>query len=281
MGLESRGRFLVEAGHEAIAVDLPGDDETAGLARYTELVVDAIGSRSEVVVVAGSLGGFTAPLVCERVPVRELVLVNAMIPDPGETARDWWAHTGAPEAQEEAARAGGYGPFDVATYFLHDVDAEVAAEGEPYQRSEADIAFDSVCDFTAWPASPFVSSPALTTASSRSACSAGSLATASASRLTCFRVGTCCHSCNRGSWLTICCRRPAATDCVSSPRRGVHDGGAPHPLETELSGVWPRELAAVDTGRRLDDIGLVRHSGPRGGGRHGHVDLRPHRHDQG
>jgi pimeloyl-ACP methyl ester carboxylesterase len=73
-------RLLTEAGHEAIAVDLPGGDETAGLARYTELVVDAIGSLAEVVLVAGSLGGFTAPLVCERVTVRELVLVNAMIP---------------------------------------------------------------------------------------------------------------------------------------------------------------------------------------------------------
>jgi pimeloyl-ACP methyl ester carboxylesterase len=72
--------LLVEAGHEAIAVDLPGDDETAGLARYTELVVDAVGSRRDVVLVAGSLGGFTAPLVCERIPVRELVLVNAMGP---------------------------------------------------------------------------------------------------------------------------------------------------------------------------------------------------------
>ena len=145
-------RFLVEAGHEAIAVDLPGDDETAGLSRYAELVVDAIGSRCDVVLVAGSLGGFTAPLVCERVPVRELVLVNAMIPDPGELARDWWAHTGAVEAQQEAARAGGYGPFDLATYFLHDVDAEIAAEGEAYQRSEDAIAFVSVCDFKAWPA---------------------------------------------------------------------------------------------------------------------------------
>jgi hypothetical protein len=144
---------LTEAGHEAIAVDLPGDDQAAGLPRYAELVVDAIGPRSDVVLVAGSLGGFTAPLVCERVPVRELVLVNAMIPQPGETARDWWAHTGALEAQEEAARTGGYGPFDVATYFLHDVDAQIAAEGEPYQRSEADIAFESVCDFRAWPAS--------------------------------------------------------------------------------------------------------------------------------
>lgn len=145
-------RLLVEARHEVIAVDLPGDDETAGLARYADLVVDAIGRRSGVVLVAGSLGGFTAPLVCERVRVRELVLVNAMIPRPGETARDWWAHTGAVEAQESAARTGGYGPFDVATYFLHDVDAAVAAEGERHQRFEADVAFESVCDFTAWPA---------------------------------------------------------------------------------------------------------------------------------
>ncbi len=61
-------------------------------------------------------------------------------------------HTGALEAQEAAARAGGYGPFDVATYFLHDVDAEVAAEGEPYQRAEADAVFESVCDFKVWPA---------------------------------------------------------------------------------------------------------------------------------
>jgi hypothetical protein len=145
-------RLLVEAGHEAIAVDLPGDDESAGLPRYTELVVDAIGFRSDVVLAAGSLGGFTAPLVCERVPVCELVLINAMIPERGETARGWWAHTGALEAQAEAARDGRYGPFDLATYFLHDVDAEIAAEGEPYQRVEADIAFESVCDFTAWPA---------------------------------------------------------------------------------------------------------------------------------
>jgi hypothetical protein len=144
--------LLVEAGHEAIAVDLPGADETAGLPRYTDLVVDAIGSRPDVVLVAGSLGGFTAPLVCERVPVRELVLVNAMIPVPGETAREWWAHTGALEAQEDAARAGGYGAFTVANYFMHDVDAAVADEGERHDPSEADIVFGSVCDFQAWPA---------------------------------------------------------------------------------------------------------------------------------
>ena len=145
-------RLLVEAGHEAIAVELPGDDQTAGLPRYADLVVDAIGSRARVILVAGSLGGFTAPLVCERVPVRGLVLVNAMIPVPGETAHDWWTHTGAIAARDEAARAGGYGPFDVASYFLHDVDVDTVAEGESYQRLEADIAFECACDFAAWPA---------------------------------------------------------------------------------------------------------------------------------
>lgn len=145
-------RLVVDAGHEAIAVDLPGDDETAGLARYTDLVVDAIGSRTGIVLVAGSLGGFTAPLVGSRVPIRELVLVNAMIPLPGETARDWWANTGALEAQAAAARAGGYGPFEPEHYFLHDVDPATAAEGRLHERPEADVAFHSVCDFTTWPA---------------------------------------------------------------------------------------------------------------------------------
>src|ERR1700758_4861325 len=77
--------LLRAAGHEAIAVDLPGDDRQAGLAAYAEIVVRAIADRSDVILVAQSLAGFTAPLVCARRPVRMLVFVNAMIPTPGET----------------------------------------------------------------------------------------------------------------------------------------------------------------------------------------------------
>ena len=32
-------------------------------------MIDAIGDRTDLVLVAQSFGGFTAPLVCERVPV--------------------------------------------------------------------------------------------------------------------------------------------------------------------------------------------------------------------
>ena len=147
--------LLERAGHEAIAIDLPGDDPTAGLPEYTRLVADAIGDRDDVVLVAQSLGGFTAPLVAAKVPLRGLVFVNAMIPSPGETPGAWWDNTGWLAARTAAAERGGYGTeFDLATYFLHDVPPEVAAAGEPYQRPEADVVFGSACDFTAWPPVP-------------------------------------------------------------------------------------------------------------------------------
>jgi len=85
------------AGHEPIAVDLPGDDRHAGLAAYTDIVIRSIAERSDVILVAQSLAGFTAPLVCARAPVRMVVFVNAMIPKPGETAGAWWGATGAAE----------------------------------------------------------------------------------------------------------------------------------------------------------------------------------------
>jgi hypothetical protein len=147
--------LLRRAGHEAVAVDLPGDDPAAGLPEYTDLVVGAIADRGNVVLVAQSLGGFTAPMAAAKVPVTSLVFVNAMIPRPGETPGAWWGDTGWDGARVAAAEQGGYGTeLDLATYFLHDVPPEVAAAGEPYQRPEADVVFGSVCDFTAWPPVP-------------------------------------------------------------------------------------------------------------------------------
>ena len=78
--------LLEQAHHEAIAIDLPGDDVNAGLDDYADIVVRAIGEQSNVILVAQSLGGFIAPLVCARAAVRMLVFVSAMIPRPGETA---------------------------------------------------------------------------------------------------------------------------------------------------------------------------------------------------
>ena len=147
--------LLEDARHEAIPVDLPGDDESAGLAEYTRLVLDAVGDRDGVVLVAQSLGAFTAAPVAARTELERLVFVNAMIPSPGERPGEWWDNTGSEPARRAAAERDGYSPeFDLHTYFLHDVPPEVAAAGEPHQREEADAVFGSVCDFEAWPQVP-------------------------------------------------------------------------------------------------------------------------------
>jgi pimeloyl-ACP methyl ester carboxylesterase len=110
--------LLGQLQREAVAVDLPADNASAGLHDYAELVLREIGKRTNVILVAQSLGGFTAALVCEQVSVRMLVFVSAMIPLPGETAGDWWENTGATTARIAAAERAGYGTeFDLQTYF--------------------------------------------------------------------------------------------------------------------------------------------------------------------
>jgi pimeloyl-ACP methyl ester carboxylesterase len=149
---------LRERGHEAVAVDLPAGDDSAGLSEYADAVVGAIGDRTDLVVVAQSLGGFTAPLVCERASVDLLVMLNAMVPAPGESAGEWWVNTGHAKARaEHAARDG----RDLATdedlrdAFFHDVSPEVTAEawtrGEPRQ---AETPFAQPWPLPKWPEVP-------------------------------------------------------------------------------------------------------------------------------
>ena len=103
-------------------------------------MVAAIGDRSDVVLVAQSLAGFTAPLVCARRPVDLLVLLNAMIPLPGETGSDWWSNVGSGEAMRANLAAIGLSEpaaQDDRVLYFHDVpDAvveEAFARGEPQQ----------------------------------------------------------------------------------------------------------------------------------------------------
>ncbi len=75
--------LLETAGHTVVTPDLPCEDDDAGLAAYTDGVVEAIGAAGggrPLVVVAQSMGGLTAPLVADRVPVDLIVLLTAMIP---------------------------------------------------------------------------------------------------------------------------------------------------------------------------------------------------------
>lgn len=132
---------LRERGHDPVAVDLPSEDGSAGWSEYADTVVQAIGDRSDLVVVGHSLGGFTAPLVCAHVPVELLVLVAGMIPAPGELFADWWTNTGYEES----------GYDDV---FYHDVPAELAAEARRREREDTSKALREAWPLVAWPDRP-------------------------------------------------------------------------------------------------------------------------------
>ncbi|WP_382305837.1 alpha/beta fold hydrolase [Herbiconiux sp. UC225_62] len=156
--------LLEAAGHEVLAVDLPWADERAGLAEYTELVVDAIAAVEAdapprpVVLVAQSMGAFVAVMVCERIPVAELVLVAPMIPAPGETPGEWWENTGQGDAMRTYAVEQGRDPdagFDADVVFLHDLPPALVAESAEHEgEGPADAPFSSVWQAETWPDVP-------------------------------------------------------------------------------------------------------------------------------
>ncbi|HEX6580147.1 MAG TPA: alpha/beta hydrolase [Actinomycetota bacterium] len=149
---------LRERGHDAIAVALPAADDSAGWSEYADAIVDAIDDRPEPVLVAQSLGGFSAPLACERKPVTQIVLLNAMIPKPGETGEAWWSNTGQREAQLEYLSTIGVTPEEASddkVLYFHDVPPDVVAEAE--RRGEPGQSWTPMTQrwpLASWPATP-------------------------------------------------------------------------------------------------------------------------------
>jgi pimeloyl-ACP methyl ester carboxylesterase len=138
---------LRERGHDTVSPDLPCDDDSAGLPEYADTVVDAIGDRRTLIVVAQSFGGFTAPLVCDRVAVELLVLVAPMIPAPGEAPADYWAHTRYDQEARERYD-------DEIALFYQDVPRELAAEALKRGRTQSEARMREPSPLRAWPDVP-------------------------------------------------------------------------------------------------------------------------------
>jgi len=139
---------LVEAelrrcGHDVVAPDLPVEDDSAGLSAYADVVVDAIGHREDVIVVAQSFGGYTAPIVCSRAPAKLLVLVAGMVPSPGESANQMFASTGYERK--------GQGDSSARAIFYHDVPPALAAEALAKGRRQSETPGDEPWPLEAWP----------------------------------------------------------------------------------------------------------------------------------
>jgi pimeloyl-ACP methyl ester carboxylesterase len=150
--------LLKSAGADAVAVELPADDDSADLFAYAEVVrAAAADATAPVVLVAQSMGAFTAPLAAGLVPTARIVLVNPMVPRPGESAGQWWAATGQKQAMLANFRRIGLGDkeFDSVEDFFHDVPADIREEASSKpEPPQSDTPFEQPWPLDAWPDVP-------------------------------------------------------------------------------------------------------------------------------
>jgi pimeloyl-ACP methyl ester carboxylesterase len=140
------GAELRRGGHDTVAPDLPIEDDNAGLSRYADVVVDAIDGRRDVVVVAQSFGGYTAPIVAGRIGARSIVLVAGMVPSPGESAEEMFANTDwRPERLEDSSAR---------SVFYHDVPSDLADQALTRERRQSDTPGSEAWPLPAWPEIP-------------------------------------------------------------------------------------------------------------------------------
>ena len=134
-------------GHDVVAPNLPCEDDSASLAEYADAVIEAIGDRTDLVVVAQSLGAFTAPLVCDRAAVDLLVLVAPMIPAPGEAPGDYWSNTRYGDEVRESYD-------DEIALFYQDVPPQLAAEALKRGRPQSEARMYEPSPLKTWPDVP-------------------------------------------------------------------------------------------------------------------------------
>ncbi|MGH3675424.1 MAG: alpha/beta fold hydrolase [Mycobacterium sp.] len=150
--------LITERAAQVIAIDLPADDDSADLTTYADTVHSALdGIRGPVILVAQSMGAFSAPMVAERVQAALMVLVNPMVPKPGEAPGQWWDNTGQQQARIAYCQRIGLArrEFDPLEDFFHDVPEpvrqQVLSQPEPRQ---SDTPFGQTWPLDGWPAIP-------------------------------------------------------------------------------------------------------------------------------
>ena len=123
---------LAARGHRTVAPDLPITDPAAGAVAYADAVLAAL-PGDEVVLVTHSLAGLVAPLVAAAAPVRRVVHLAAMLPEPGRSVDDR-----ARAGQRMTRRGIGRGQVangDGSTSFRPDAAVELLYPDSPPERA--------------------------------------------------------------------------------------------------------------------------------------------------
>ena len=149
---------LAAAGHDVVAPDLPSEDPDAGLEAYARTVLDALdGAGDDVVLVGHSLAGLTVPLVAAARPVARLVLLAALLPDPGRSLADLLRADkdvllASPGRTSDPQHRSGWTDVAAATAALYgDCDRDVAHAAFARLRLQAATPQLEPSPLTAWP----------------------------------------------------------------------------------------------------------------------------------
>lgn len=135
---------LQERGHRVVTPDMPIEDGSAGFTEFAAAAVQAVGDNTDLVVVGHSYGGFTAPLVSTKLPVRLLVTLNAMIPAPGESPGEWWGNTGFRDPVELS---------DDEKYY-DGIPADLVEAARAHGRNQVSAEWGEAWPLDAWPDVP-------------------------------------------------------------------------------------------------------------------------------
>ncbi|HVF77548.1 MAG TPA: alpha/beta hydrolase [Solirubrobacteraceae bacterium] len=154
---------LQRLGHEVVAPDLPCEDPTATFDDYAGVILAALedGRGDDVVVVGYSLGGHTAALVAARRPVRALVYLAALVPEPGVSLNEqfaWGENMLLPDYTAGIENTGALSRWvDFDVYHCvgcHDCPEPVARERFARSRGQCRALYRKPCSLTAVPDVP-------------------------------------------------------------------------------------------------------------------------------
>jgi pimeloyl-ACP methyl ester carboxylesterase len=151
--------LLQAQGLRVVTPDLPCDDLEAGIVDSRDAVLAALDDDKDVVLVAHSFGGVTAPLVAEARPVRQLVMLCANYPIPGKTyleSTSEYPQTVYDPSYVTIDRDGCVTfTTEAARYlFFHDCPPDVADAAIPRLRRQSSKPFHGVTPLKAWPDVP-------------------------------------------------------------------------------------------------------------------------------
>jgi pimeloyl-ACP methyl ester carboxylesterase len=85
--------YLEAQGHKTLTMDLPIENASATLSQFADTVIQVLPPTDDDIVLVGhSMAGTVIPLVAEVIKVRQLVFVAALLPYPGISTLDQFAH---------------------------------------------------------------------------------------------------------------------------------------------------------------------------------------------